>query len=254
MTALEDFDFSIIKNEIFDIPNKNINNTYLSKINTDIEIILPKSIIIENNDKIIYSFKIDDIRFIKLIELLNLLDETAINVTLNKTINWFNKDITLEKIQEKYNPIYNLQEENIVLIFDLDEKNKKCNITDKLGIKIYGLEFYKNKFKYLIKTHNLEIKKELDFSDIVNSENNKLTNKINEDMINDLAMNDTDISINTCMSKKDLESIIHEKRNYTKQCFIQAEKIGQAAENLRLKAIESINELKNYEKTYENYS
>uniref|UniRef100_A0A6C0J0K6 Uncharacterized protein n=1 Tax=viral metagenome TaxID=1070528 RepID=A0A6C0J0K6_9ZZZZ len=254
MTNLDNFDLSIITNGIFENPIKNIDNTYICKFKEDIDIVLPQSTIIKKNQEYIYSFQLDDTKFIKLIELLNILDNCAINNTLDNSLNWFDKKITIEKLQEKYTPIYNLENENIKISFDLDNNNDTINLEETIITKIIGLQFYKNKFRFLIKINNLENKNRLDFSDIVNSNNTKLPNKINEDVINDLAINDSIISTKTTLSKKDLESLISEKRNYTKQCFIQAEKIGQAAENLRLKAIESINELKNYEKTYENYS
>ena len=59
-------------------------------------------------------------------------------------------------------------------------------------------------------------------------------------------------SNSTKLTIKELESLIDEKRNYTKKCFLQAEKVSRAAENLRLKAIQSVNTLREYEETYNN--
>ena len=47
--------------------------------------------------------------------------------------------------------------------------------------------------------------------------------------------------------------VIQEKKDFTKKCFLQAEKVSRAAENLRIKAIKSINELKQYEEVYDNF-
>lgn len=252
MTQIQDLDFSIIKKNILEDPIKTTNNIYLSKFKEKIEFELPEAQISKNKDKIRYSFKIDNPKYIKLIELLNMLDEYAMIKTSENSNKWFNREINFEKLQSKYTPIYNLENENIFLEFNFKNNTKDDKLTEKIVISINGLEFYRNKFKYSVTINNIEIKK-IDFNDIINFNVSDDANEINNDLINELA-DDFSNSVNTEITKKDLESIIEEKRSYTKRCFIEAESVSKAAENLRLKAIQSINELKNYEKTYEQYN
>ena len=64
MTSLDNFDFSLIENGLFENPIKSNNNTYISKLENNIDIILPKSKIFRKDNKFIYSFSLDDSKFI----------------------------------------------------------------------------------------------------------------------------------------------------------------------------------------------
>ena len=56
------------------------------------------------------------------------------------------------------------------------------------------------------------------------------------------------------LSKQDVESIISTKREESRRCFLNAERAGRAANNLKKKALETASELKKYEQILDNFN
>ena len=153
-------------------------------------------------------------------------------------------------------------------LVDRIRHNSNC----KFIISIDGLLFFKTNFEYSITVINtVSIKDDtqsINFTDILNkntensifdnSNKNEVIEFLNNEDQNPIANNKKLLesgsleSSNTKLTIKELESLIDEKRDYTKKCFLQAEKVSRAAENLRLKAIQSVNKLREYEETYNN--
>ena len=134
-----------------------------------------------------------------------------------------------------------------------DEFLDKTNLLDGnylFNVSINSLDFYKTKFLFNCKLESY--KKKLDFSDIIKTDNSINIDKT--DKINDIFEENINTkSLRSNFTLKELEDIIVEKRDFTKKCFLQAEKVSRAAENLRIKAINSVNELKKYEESYDNF-
>lgn len=276
-TKLDEYDLNNIKSIKFKTPKK-INNIYRASIETPIKIELDKSEILKIfiNDKkqyeLWYKINMNDDKSSKLLSLLNILDDIALEESLENSLEWFNKKITINYIKDLYIPSYDIEEldEKEVIYIKLFINNKKLvnkiksNNDCKFLISIDGLYFYKSKFLYnIVITDTLDT---IDFSDILNKDTPikiNLSDKKSELMEvledtptemkkTDIGSNNIDKSIITNLTSKELENIIDEKRNFTKKCFVQAEKVSRAAENLRLKAIQSVNQLRKYEETYNN--
>ena len=286
-TKLEDYDLNSIKSITFKIPTK-IDNVYRASIDTPVNIELNTSEILKifMNDKnqyeLWYKMNMDDDKSGKLFSLLNILDDVALEESLKNSLEWFNKKISINSIKALYIPSYDVQvidnKEVIYMKLYINSKEIvdkiKCDANCKFLISIDGLYFYKSNYLYnVVITDVLDV---INFSDIFNKDapaklnisdkKSELMESLEDQAVPiptsipipkennqlDMEYNNIDKSVITNLTSKELESIIDEKRTYTKKCFLQAEKVSRAAENLRLKAIQSVNQLRKYEKTYDN--
>ena len=291
-TKLDTFDLTSLELIKFNPPIKNKNNIYISPIISPIELEIEESKIVKlflnnkNNWELWYELdmnKESNKESNKLIDLLSILDNIALIHSKKNSKEWFNKELTIERLQKLFIPSYNLEKINNeeVLYMKLNINNSdlvdniRHNNNCKLIISIDGLFFFKTNFEYSITIINtIPIKNDtqsINFTDILNknSENNTFDKSKKNEVIEFLNNEDDNLeksitknniktesdsveSNSTKLTIKELESLIDEKRNYTKKCFVQAEKVSRAAENLRLKAIQSVNTLREYEETYNN--
>jgi hypothetical protein len=287
-TRLDIFDFTDLKLINFNSPIKNKKNIYISPIESPIELEIDESKVLKiflnnkNNWELWYELDMDK-ESNKLIDLLNILDNIALNHSIKKSKEWFNKELTLERLQKLFIPSYNLEKINNEEVLYMRLTINDSNLVDKIRqnnnckfiISIDGLYFFKTNFEYSINIQNAIFIKDdaqsINFTDILNknTENTFFDNSKKNEVIeflnnedenleksitknNKILESDSVKSNNTKLTVKELESLIDEKRDYTKKCFLQAEKVSRAAENLRLKAIQSVNTLREYEETYNN--
>lgn len=294
-TRLDIFDFTNLKLINFNSPIKSNKNIYISPIQSPIELEIDESKVLKiflnnkNNWELWYELDMDK-ESNKLIDLLNILDNIALNHSIKKSKEWFNKELTLERLQKLFIPSYNLEKINNKEVLYMRLTINDSDLVDKIRennnckfiISIDGLYFFKTNFEYSINIKNAIFIKDdaqsINFTDILNKNtenavfNNSKENEVIEFLNNEeeksitnnkkiedpipknnkMLESDSVGSNSTKLTIKELESLIDEKRNYTKKCFLQAEKVSRAAENLRLKAIQSVNTLREYEETYNN--
>ena len=287
-TKLDTFDLTRLELMKFKPPIKNDNNIYITPIESPIELEIDRSKIVKlflnnkNNWEMWYELDMNK-ESNKLIDLLSTLDNIALIHSKKNSKEWFNKELTIERLQKLFIPSYNLEqisnEEVLYMKLNINNSDLVDNIRHnnncKFIISIDGLSFFRTNFEYSITIINtIPIKDDdqsINFTDILNknTENTIFDNSKKNEVIEFLNNEDENLeksitknnkkierdsveSNSTKLTIKELESLIDEKRDYTKKCFLQAEKVSRAAENLRLKAIQSVNTLREYEETYNN--
>ena len=116
-TRLDIFDFTNLKLINFNSPIKSNKNIYISPIQSPIELEIDESKVLKiflnnkNNWELWYELDMDK-ESNKLIDLLNILDNIALNHSIKKSKEWFNKELTLERLQKLFIPSYNLEKIN----------------------------------------------------------------------------------------------------------------------------------------------
>ena len=241
----------------------------------------------DNNKKyVIFNLDLDNEDQDELIEILYNLDEIAIDKCLHYSKEWFNKELSEDDIEGLYVPLYldNYKKKNHILMKvelnkDLDISKLKHENTYIIEIK--GLVFYKKTFLYNVYLSNI-LEEDINLiADISNQFTNKKINvektttdtiddseinveKTSTDTIDDLEINSTVDTIdesepnsttdtvdesepNSTTDTVEYKELLEKKRLEVKENFLNSEKINKEADDLRIKAIESANELKNIE-------
>ena len=243
----------------FDLENpvKNANNIYFSKLNNPIYFYLPKSVIKDiyedNHDIRKIKYVIDLEEHSELLEFLDNLDTLTISIASNKSDEWFNRKVNNDILHKMIDNIYKYDDvkEEVYINIDLKDyslmdhiKSYNTNSTNIL-VKIDSIEFYKKTFRLKLLLENLieidrdEFDKEenINFNNILDKED-RLENKINNEIINDLA----DIK-NSTESLKELETLITSKKLEQKKYLINAERAKKAFNNLSNKAKDTESEI-----------
>ena len=269
----ENIDYETID---FDKPYKNNNNIYIANLEEKIILELDNLDIfevIEDEGKkfVIFNLDLDNEDQEELIEILYNLDEIALEKCLEYSQEWFNKKMSESDIENLYIPLYidNYKKKNHILMkVELSESIdiNQLKLSNINVIEIKGLIFYKKTFLYHIilkdilkednnLLSNIEKTKEINNKDTIKLEVNKKnpddtielgSNKVDKNINIELGDNKEEKNSNNTQTLKHAE-LLEKKRLEVQQNFINSEKMNKQAEELRIKAIESANELKNIE-------
>ena len=266
-------------NTIFFNNPKKINGIYIAPTVNKVSYRLNKLEILKTgqNEKkqyeIWYKINLNTTEGVKLCNFLYMLDNIALDTVAEKSPEWLNDKLSRDYLEKKYIPPYDDDiKGNIYLKLNIFNKNllSKFNEEHICEICIEGLEFYKNKFKYLLIISNVISKSKFDleskFDFIKSIETKSLNNQpkikskkkvITKEIINELADNSSISSIEdddnkSILSRLEIETIITETRKEANQCLINAKRARIAADKLREKAIEKSQELRKCENLLKN--
>lgn len=279
---LENLDFSIKS------PEKYSNNIYKAEFINPYYFYLPKSKIIDiyenehSKNKIRYEIDLEEQYDILI--FLSHLDSLAVNLASMNSKNWFKKELSSQSLLDMINytsintddglAYINIDLEKLEYIDKLEKYNEIDNESNIL-VKIEGIEFYKNAFNIRLVFENLSIIEEPNFEETSEQKSVKtelyqlnqynlnkqesseryLDNKINNDIINDLAEkienlsndNISDYSKNEkTISNSDisnLEKIITQKKIDHQRQLLNAERAQKAHLRLTNRAIETEKEI-----------
>ena len=273
----------------FETPVKDKDKLYIAHLEEKIIIELDNldvfEILEEENGKkfVFFNLDLDNEDQEELIELLYNLDEVALDNCIDHSKEWFNKELTEEQIENLYIPLYidNYKKKNHILMKVEINPNidiTKINNSSINFIEIKGLVFYKKTFMYHVyldkvieETANLlksiennsldsgssvVIDKpinsiETHIPDTVEVESlNKIQNTVGVQSLNKI-QNTLELDVQD-IEKDEIKQRIEEKRLQVEQKFIKSEKINKTAEQLRVEAVKSANELKNLELQLQN--
>ena len=269
---------NIDENTIFFNNPKKINGIYIAPTVNKVSYRLNKLEILKTgqNEKkqyeIWYKINLNTTEGVKLCNFLYMLDNIALDTVAEKSPEWLNDKLSRDYLEKKYIPPYDDDiKGNIYLKLNIFNKNllSKFNEEHICEICIEGLEFYKNKFKYLLIISNVISKSKFDleskFDFIKSIETKSLNNQpkikskkkvITKEIINELADNSSVSSIEddnkSILSRLEIETIITETRKEANQCLINAKRARIAADKLREKAIEKSQELRKCENLLKN--
>ena len=257
----------------FETPVKDKDKLYIAHLEEKIIIELDNldvfEILEEENGKqfVFFNLDLDNEDQEELIELLYNLDEVALDNCIDHSKEWFNKELTEEQIENLYIPLYidNYKKKNHILMKVEINPNidiTKINNSSINFIEIKGLVFYKKTFMYHVyldrvieETVNLlnSIKNNLIDSNSTENKNKSINKPINN---KNTLIQDT-VELNTPNKEQDIEKNkikkhIEEKRLQVKENFLKSEEINKTAEQLRMEAVKSANELKNLELQLQN--
>ena len=160
----EFLEYSNIENLDFQYNNpvKNSQKTYTSMLKTPLEFFLPKSEISDfyqddfGNNLGNYIINIED--NVELLTFLENLDNLCIEHAAKYSENWFKKNLDSKVLVKYYNPLYEMSstEEELFLpiqlqnVSDIDTiQNYNSSPTDIISVKIIGIEFFKQTFKWI---------------------------------------------------------------------------------------------------------
>ena len=286
----EEFEYIDYDNIDFENPIKNKQDIYIANLDEKIILELDNLEVFEvieegNKTYVIFNLDLDNDDHNELLEILYNLDEKALEKCFDYSKEWFNKEMGEEEIENLYIPLYidNYKQKGHVLmkvLLDTNINMDKLHITNVNIIEIKGLTFYKNRFLYHIilkdiLEENINLIDNIDNTDTIDTidtkdtnDTNDTTNKINDtDVTEDTKdttnkINDTDVTEDTENTKntkvsntkknKKYKELLERKRLEVKQKFIESEKKNKEAEQTRLQAIESANELRKIEKELNN--
>ena len=274
-----DYSEDDVSNEIdydslqFETPVKDKDNLYIAHLEEKIIIELDNldifEILEEENGKkfVFFNLDLDNEDQEELIELLYNLDEVAVDNCIDHSKEWFNKELSEEQIENLYIPLYidNYKTKNHILMKVEINPNIDITIINNSNInfiEIKGLVFYKKTFMYHVyldrvieETVNLlnSIKNNLIDSNSTENKNKSINKPINN---KNTLIQDT-VELNTPNKEQDIEKNkikkhIEEKRLQVKENFLKSEEINKTAEQLRMEAVKSANELKNLELQLQN--
>jgi hypothetical protein len=269
----------------FHSPRKE-RNTYISYLQNPIYFTLPKSEILE-----IYECNVTEENRLKYVVdvstrqdlsiFLNNLDKLCIELSYEKSNEWFKKSVPKETLGQLYYSIYGEDKEEhneqvMEIIVDneqLLDKLVEYNRSDTLNLMvcIKGIEFFKSSFKWYItleklvsiptsvispnknRTINLD-----DASDYSQSDNESTdgSNESGEDSEygsdsddggrykSDSRSTAKDIPVSLHrMNRSDLEHMIREKTEESKKLFLNSERVRKTADIIYRRAIQLQNEV-----------
>lgn len=149
-------------------PSKNkLTNVYTLQFTEPIHLSIPQSKILEiyqnNQDNFLFQYVIDDF---ELLQFLNNIDTKIINIGQEKSIEWFNSQLTHKQLIKLYDSI--LYEEEVYKLLDIsinaqnieevleDMSEYNDDEIDNITISLVGIEFYRKTFKLCIELSAIE--------------------------------------------------------------------------------------------------
>ena len=273
----------------FETPVKDKEKLYIAHLEEKIIIELDNldvfEILEEENGKqfVFFNLDLDNEDQEELIELLYNLDEVALDNCIDHSKEWFNKELTEEQIENLYIPLYidNYKKKNHILMKVEINPNidiTKINNSSINFIEIKGLVFYKKTFMYHVYLDKVIEETANLLKSIENNSIDSGSSAVIDKPINSIETHSPDTvevqSLNKIQNTVEVQSLnkiqdtleldvqdiekdkikqrIEEKRLQVEQKFIKSEEINTTAEQLRVEAVKSANELKNLELQLQN--
>ena len=247
----------------FNSPMKNKDNLYIAHLEEKIIIELDNLDvfeIIEDNGKhyVFFNLDLDNDDQEELIELLYNLDEVALDKCFEYSVEWFKRELTEDKIEQLYVPLYidNYKNKNHILMkVEINPNIDIAKITSSNIniIEIKGLVFYKKTFLYHVYLDNV-IEEEINITDTVEkseASDLELTQEDTSESVQDtLAQEDTSESAQEhVQTELDIsqQELIQNQRRIVQEIFLKSKQQNKEAERIQKEAIESANKLEELE-------
>ena len=151
----------------FQRPEKNNKGIFLAMLTTPYKFYLPKSELCDmfqdsyGNNMINYIINLDS--HAEIVRFLENFDSLCIANAANNSKSWFGKDLNTEKLIKYYNTLYELSEDEKSLYLPISVENSDIediinyneDDTSILSVKIVGIEFFQQTFRWQIKFNSI---------------------------------------------------------------------------------------------------
>lgn len=151
----------------FQRPEKNNKGIFLAMLTTPYKFYLPKSELCDmfqdsyGNNMINYIINLDS--HAEIVRFLENFDSLCIANAANNSESWFGKDLNTEKLIKYYNTLYELSEDEKSLYLPISVENSDIediinyneDDTSILSVKIVGIEFFQQTFRWQIKFNSI---------------------------------------------------------------------------------------------------
>ena len=232
-----------------------------------------------------YLVDVNDLCCNKMLDFFYKLDSIALDSVEKYATSWFGKHVEKEHIVERYVPPYDTDEnENVFLRVygSAKQKLKSQKYSNHYCvISIEGLQFYKKRFVYLIHISKIVKLKDTKINDevidsLADYDDVETVHKTGDhhEPFSALVPSYTHLLLkqwgtkksyarsapschksmdaesdrtHSSLSRVEIESLIDQTKQELNECFTAAEKASRVAENLRLRALQKANDLKNIE-------
>lgn len=162
-----DYDKLNAEDNSFQRPKKNKKGIFLAMLTTPYKFYLPKSELCDmfqdsyGNNMINYIINLDS--HAEIVRFLENFDSLCISNAANNSESWFGKELNTEKLIKYYNTLYELSEDEKSLYLPISVENSDIeNIinyneddTNILSVKIVGIEFFQQTFRWQIKFNSI---------------------------------------------------------------------------------------------------
>ena len=239
-----------LEDHSFSKPYKNDKGIFIAKLNNPFAFYLPKSELCDmfqdnyGNNVINYIINLD--LHSEIIQFLENFDTLCITSASENSVSWFGKNLDSEKLIKYYNTLYELSEDERSLYLPIgiepDQINDIIRYNDNddtiLSVKITGIEFFKQTFRWTIQFNSIvdsieesEDDDDMNFDDLVD---NNFSNKIggmfeeqivysedehnveseDEEQVNlDITSTQEEIENNSCSDEDNIE-YAYDEQNY----------------------------------------
>ena len=253
----------------FNSPVKNKDNLYIAHLEEKIIIELDNLDvfeIIEDHGKyyVFFNLDLDNDDQEELIELLYNLDEVALDKCFEYSVDWFKRELTEDKIEQLYVPLYidNYKNKNHILMkVEINPNIDIAKITSSNIniIEIKGLVFYKKTFLYHVYLDNV-IEEETNITHTIENTvasevelTHESTSESEQDTIVQEATSEATqeyTKIETVRSEQDIIDSIQNQRRIVQEKFLKSKQQNKEAERIQKEAIESANKLEELESKF----
>ena len=162
-----DYDNLNAEDNSFQPPKKNKKGIFLAMLTTPYKFYLPKSELCDmfqdsyGNNMINYIINLDS--HSEIVRFLENFDSLCIANAANNSESWFGKDLNTEKLIKYYNTLYELSEDEKSLYLPISVENSDIediinyneDDTSILSVKIVGIEFFQQTFRWQIKFNSI---------------------------------------------------------------------------------------------------
>ena len=199
----------------FHRPTKNDQDIFIAKLHTPLAFYVPKSEVFDmyqdpfSNNIINYLINTD--LHPEMITFLENLDSLCVTTASEHAKEWFDKDLDIETLINYYNTLYDMSEDEVDIYLPIEIENAKDIATimkyntDEsliLSIKIIGIEFYKQTFKWKLEFNSILDSDNMvaDSDDSIESDTSSSSEEeidFNNILIKDNIVNDTHIGSET---------------------------------------------------------
>lgn len=214
-----DYDNLNAEDNSFERPEKNKKGIFVVSLKTPYTFYLPKSELCDmfqdsyGNNMINYIINLDS--HAEIVRFLENFDSLCIANAANNSESWFGKDLNTEKLIKYYNTLYELSEDEKSLYLPISVENSNIediinyneDDTSILSVKIVGIEFFQQTFRWQIK-----------FNSIVDSiEETDDEDEVNFDVLvgGNLPVEELEKHFTSLESPRSLENEENEENSYT---------------------------------------
>lgn len=219
-----DYENIVSEDYSFELPSKNDKGIFVTNLSKPFAFYLPKSELCDmfqdvyGNNVINYIINLDC--HSEIVQFLENFDTLCINNASDNSKKWFGKELNSEKLIKYYNTLYELSEDEKTLYLpiaigteDIEEIIRYNENSDLiLSVKITGIEFFQQTFRWRIEFNSIvESVEESEEDDDVNFDNMVQTSN-NLESLTDMKHSSDEYIVNT--DKKDDEYIEEDEEQY----------------------------------------